>query len=190
MQADFDSMSMSMSVDAAQSYETTIVERNQQVAVQFLVVPAKSAVDTYALRSPSNLAQYLELAPVEVVSFPTDSLLSGLFLRLLTESTDGVPSEQLQPFAEYLTSVRLIPFESSPLGLESALDILKTGSGMAMGAYAGLLAAAGSPPLFFILVPLGIILGGAAQGVAEALHRGIRSKILRSMGVSDRGFKP
>jgi hypothetical protein len=43
----------------------------------------------------------------------------------------------------------------------------------------------GASPLLFLTVPGGMIVGGAAWGVATALERGLHDKVLRWLGVAD-----
>ncbi len=79
--------------------------------------------------------------------------------------------------AEYATMANIIPFESSPLSGESLGNLVNI-AGYGIGAYVGIVTA-GSTPLLFITVPLGMIICGAAAGVARALEEGLKNKILK-----------
>ena len=87
-------------------------------------------------------------------------------------------------FAEYLAFSPVIPFEASPLEAASLAGMLTSASGMSAGAAAGFLAA-GPTPLALVTVPAGMIIGGAAAGVARALEEGLRSRIMRRLGVGE-----
>ena len=45
--------------------------------------------------------------------------------------------------------------------------------------------AGGFHPLLLLLVPVGIILCGAATGIAQALRIGLRAHLLRIMGIEE-----
>jgi hypothetical protein len=45
--------------------------------------------------------------------------------------------------------------------------------------------ALGAHPILLLLVPVGIILCGAASGIAQALRIGLRTHLLRLMGIDD-----
>jgi 4-hydroxybenzoate polyprenyltransferase len=83
---------------------------------------------------------------------------------------------------------KVIPFEQSPLELQSLKDILIKGTGSAVGAYAGFVAA-GSHPMVLVVVPAGIVLFGAAFGVAKALEDGLYEKLMGIMGVKTKRGK-
>lgn len=62
--------------------------------------------------------------------------------------------------------------------MESIGNIVLKASGTGMGAFTGFVLA-GDTPLLFILVPAGMILFGAAAGVARALEEGLRERVLK-----------
>jgi hypothetical protein len=83
-------------------------------------------------------------------------------------------------FAQYLTYSPVIPFGSSPLQGKALSELVTAGGvGAAVGAFAS------DHPLLLLAVPAGIIVCGAARGVADALRIGLRSKLLELMGVED-----
>jgi hypothetical protein len=83
------------------------------------------------------------------------------------------------PFAQHLTYARVVPFESSPLDAKSLSELITGGGASAALAYIT------GHPLLALVVPGGIIVCGAARGIAEALRIGLRSKLLGLMGVHD-----
>jgi hypothetical protein len=89
---------------------------------------------------------------------------------------EGGPSD----FAQYLTYQPVVPYESSPLGGRSLSQILATAGSAAatVGTFAD------GHLVLLLLVPGGIIICGAASGVAEALQVGLRTKLLDLMGVA------
>jgi hypothetical protein len=91
-------------------------------------------------------------------------------------------SDQALAFAEQMTSTPMVPFESSALGLESLLGIIAKGSGPTIGAAVAVVAF-GPTPLLLIAAPAGMIIGGAALGVGQALQQGLRNRLLSLMGV-------
>jgi hypothetical protein len=78
-------------------------------------------------------------------------------------------------FAQYLAFAPLIPVEHSPLEGLSLDKIVQTG-GTGVGAYIGIVVA-GTTPLLFITVPVGMIICGAAAGVGLGLFKGLSDRI-------------
>ena len=70
-----------------------------------------------------------------------------------------------------------IVLEQSPPTLKDLLELLKDSPGIAIGAYAGLQAGGIYPPLLLLTVPTGMILGGAAFGIAMALRQGLAKRL-------------
>jgi hypothetical protein len=72
-----------------------------------------------------------------------------------------------------------IVVEHSPPSVESIMALLSRGSGVALGAYVGYDAASNvSPLLLYASVPAGMLICGTAAGVADALQRGLRHRVL------------
>jgi hypothetical protein len=90
--------------------------------------------------------------------------------------------DPLHRFAERVAFSRLVAAEASPLGAESVAGLLTTSTAGGGGVLIAL-QAVGATPMLLIAVPVGIVLIGASLGIAEALQTGLRSKILRRMGV-------
>jgi hypothetical protein len=80
-------------------------------------------------------------------------------------------------FAQKAAFERMIPLEQSPLDLESLAKLVTSATGAGLGAYAGFVLF-GSSPLLFVAAPFGMILFGAAKGIADALEQGLREKLL------------
>jgi hypothetical protein len=99
----------------------------------------------------------------------------------IEEHLRGNRPGDLSPFAQYLVYAPLVPFESSPLTAKALSDLAAAGGGIgaAVGAYAT------GDPLLLLAVPAGIVVCGAAHGLADALRIGLRAKLLQLMGVAD-----
>lgn len=180
---------------ALQIFESTIFSDTTDQAVHVLVAPARSFVEPGDLKSPEDLISELELTRMGPVS-PTNLVFAleamvGVdecgretpervfeFLRAqtvpVTQATQAPPGVT---FAEQVAFSELIPFEQSPLNLESLAGLVTKATGVAMGAYAGFVLSAGTP-LIFVTVPAGMIIFGAAAGVAKALEEGLRERLL------------
>lgn len=100
--------------------------------------------------------------------------------RLMSVPSATFLGEQAAEFANYLAKERIIPFEQSPLSALSLHDLLRA-TGSAIGAYAGFVIS-GSSPLLLITVPAGMIICGAASGVARGLEDGLKRRIVSMIG--------
>ena len=110
----------------------------------------------------------------------TPEVLASATLDNLTESP-----EDAYRFIRDVFYEPLVPIERSPLSGSSLGDLIRHGPeqvGAVMGAF---VAAETEPLLLFITMPGGMIVFGAAAGVAEALHLGLRTKMLGWLGVDD-----
>jgi hypothetical protein len=183
-----------------QLFETTVVDSGSENQARFISVPRRSlahtdllppedTVDpnlserTAALLEVLGLRQVTRLREfrlVEVIAMClaaersqelTDQLAEGRFLQFDQFS-------DLADFAQAITFTPVVPFEQSPLDLSSVTTILGKASGIGLGAYVGLVVGAGTP-LIFLTVPTGMLLCGAAAGVAKALHDGLYERLVR-----------
>lgn len=193
----------------AQTYETTIHDRDSGRAFSFLVCPARSLGDGGG-----------DVPPVEVVArrlglnrrpdrpsrhWPPLNEVSPWALPFAIDITLGRDEEDLyrwgpfsleehlfaprrrreamgpSAFAQYVAYAPVVPFESSPLTPKSLSELAAAGGGIggALGAYVT------GDPLLLLTIPAGIIVCGAARGVSQALEIGLRSKVLEFMGVRD-----
>jgi hypothetical protein len=189
-------------MDLTQLYETTIYDRESGRGFSFVTIPERAyaermwhadAADVAGMiglqdgRSVNGAA--LRLGPVEAWSLPF--LIDDLLDRYLDFPDEfGLYFDPLEPrrprrgpsrFAQYVTYAPVVPFESSPLSGQ-ALGEVVTKSGMVGGAVGAYVT---GDPLVVLVAAGGLILGGAAQGVSEALRIGLRSKLLGLMGVED-----
>lgn len=184
----------------AQWYETTIYNREGEQAFTFVTVPARSRSDTeipgisavqrqLGLRDRRRGPRMAGLIEPWALPFAIDIALGrdersfyepwGPFFidEHLRGNHPGGPS----PFAQHLAYAPLVPFESSPLSAKALSDLAAAGGGIgaAIGAYAT------GDPLLLLAVPTGIVVCGAAHGLADALRIGLRAKLLQFMGVDD-----
>jgi hypothetical protein len=127
-----------------------------------------------AVTDPSNLAHHLA-----ALFSPSVSELE--LPQALGEAVRG-PNAPTQlgkddvRFAELVSFERKIPFEESPLSLESLANLATTASGAGVGVYLGFVVF-GSSPLLFIAVPAGIVLCCVARGIGQGLEEGLRDRI-------------
>ena len=84
--------------------------------------------------------------------------------------------QDLIQFAEHLVLSPVVPVRRNPLNLESLGSVITTASGVGLGAFAGFIVAGGTP-LIFVTVPAGMIIFGAAAGVAKGLEKGLAARI-------------
>ncbi len=176
-----------------QTYETTIVNPGTELAPHFFIIPKRSWEDEAKFSNvnlDNILATMKELGLKPHCTISAVRIAHGLTAVL---TIDGVHDDRIDnlnqlvvenagvySFAVKVANRPLIPFERSPLTSEALADILKN-SGMTVGAALGFYAGVGDPLLLFILVPAGIIICGAAKGIADALQEGLRDKILKSL---------
>jgi hypothetical protein len=100
-------------------------------------------------------------------------------------STEEQLHSPILEFAEYLALAPIVPFEESPLIGSSLGAIFATGSAVGTGTAIGFIVAGGPTPLLALTVPAGIIICGAAVGVAEGLQAGLRHRLTRLIGGPD-----
>jgi hypothetical protein len=178
-----------------QIFESTIFSDTNDQAVHVLVAPARSFVEPGDLKSPEALIGELDLKKIGSVSptnlvFALDAMV-GIdecgrespegaleFLRAQTVPiTHATQAPTDVTFAEQVAFSDLIPFEQSPVNLESLVGSAPKATGVAMGAYAGFVMSRGTP-LILVTVPAGMIIFGAAAGVAKALEEWLRGRLL------------
>ena len=178
-----------------QLFETTVADRDQNYVVRFITLPTR-AIDPRAievqglLANPANLLDALGLQDFRAL--PSLSLLPYAIALMLQGNTatdvsdrlqgrdfDALPTE-LVTFAEYASFARVVPFEESPLDLQSIAGIIASGSLSAIGTLIGITAAAGATgPVLVGAVAAGIIF----CYVSDAVGRGLHYHILKVMGV-------
>ncbi|HEY2912623.1 MAG TPA: hypothetical protein VGK21_04640 [Candidatus Angelobacter sp.] len=178
-----------------QWFETTIAHRSAKSAFTGIVIPRQSISRQLDLANRESLLEELELVEFSSIDpqFITEAIQASLveanadyhtLLKTAEELKEGRFGRYLgmRELAERVSNDKCIPFQESPLDLHSIKDIVAKGTGTAIGAYVGFVAA-GSHPLVLIVVPAGIIVCGAAFGIAKALEQGLQERLLAFMGV-------
>lgn len=174
-------------MDAAQVYETTILDRQSGRAFALATVPARSLPDS-VVPPVKQVADRLELdgvniAPVEAWSLPF------LIDASLGRFPDFRPFERLRPergpseFAQYLAYAPVVPFESSPLAGKSLAEIITAVGGGTSASGVGALAA--HDPMLLLTVPAGIIVYRAAWHIGDGIGIALRTLLLRLVGAED-----
>ena len=171
-----------------QTYETTIVHENNGMSVHVIVVPSRSLSSGFPeneqlLFKTLGLRLMTRLRPGGLNMYILSVLTSGQIewqyeqeKRPIIKLPENPTAEQIE-FAEYITCASVIPFEASPLSADSIGSIITKTSGTGMGAFVGYVLA-GNTPMMLVLIPAGMILFGAAAGIASALEQGLRERIL------------
>ncbi len=182
--------SASLKMTISQWYETTLVDQGSALAASFLAVPFRALTAQKQPVSASTVASRLELDQIQrvpSVALPvvlTATLLlveQESFLALLqkrrTQEGWYTPHDLLATrefrFAEHLAFAPVVPFAHAPLRLQSLAGLAGTAAGGESGAYVGF-ARTGSTPLVFLTGPAGIVICGAAAGMARAMEKGLR----------------
>lgn len=196
-------------MDPAQTYETTIVDRQSNLAARFVVAPARSFRDGGEwLQSPEGVQEALGMdralrplaAPylpaVLAATFAPPSVAEDLTERLDWPEIDfrglylprwyGGQSQAVADFLNYLAYAEVIPFEASPLDAKALASVVTSASGVGTGGYFGFLISGGGP-IAVIAVPLGMIIGGAAAGVGRALEEGLYERVLARIRGGNQG---
>ena len=182
-----------------QFYETTIADRDKSYVLHFITLPKKSiGVQDITPNSMPSLQEALGLERFE--SLPSLSslpyaialILQGpvetVFGCLQKKTFDDLPRELID-FSEYAAFARVVPFEESPLDLQSIAGVLAKAkdSPLAIGVTVGIVAAAGSTGLALLgMVAAGIIIIYTADAVGKSLHELI-PKWLRVSGKNGGG---
>lgn len=163
-----------------QLYETIVTDPSSGLALQFIIVPARSLEDTSILDDPIQAMKRLGVEPHCTIK---ESRLANALTAVLAINKKGdsrlddlnalaAELPEVFEFAQALVSSEIIPFEKSPISPGSLIDIAKSGSGVGIGAalgfYVGVSIA--NPLLLFITVPAGMIICCAARGVGEAIE--------------------
>jgi hypothetical protein len=180
-------------------YETTVADRETGDAVRFVAVP-RSAIPADREQVPHGIygesEKWAQALGLEVRHFvPVGQIPQIIRATLVTDDVDQADRlitrerQPLQPgagaeFAEYVAFAPVVAAEGSPLDAQSLAEIATKGVGAGMGSFVAF-AAFGSTPLLFVAAPVGIVLCGAALGVAEALRVGLGRRLLRLLGVPE-----
>jgi hypothetical protein len=191
------------SMHITQIYETTVVDKDSDATARYVVVPRRAFgsadwLPPYAEGAEErNVATFFTLATELADAKPQMIDASHLVFAVATclaastpqgldelgrlKPLDAIPEDLFRGqirFAEILALAPVVPFENSPLGLDSLGALITRSTGVGLGAYAGFVIA-GTSPLLLITVPAGMVLFGAASGVANALEQGLRERVLK-----------
>lgn len=176
-------------MEVKQTYETE-VSLTEDLGIRAITIPARnfniedfSTLDQVAERLGIRLLEEVELGWIQraivtlLLAENQDDLEDWKSRRsyLLGKLANG---PEVYKFAEYISMTAVFPFENSPLKAESIGSLLTKAGGYGAGAYIGF-AVAGTTPLLFIAVPAGMIICGAAAGIAQGLEEGLRERISR-----------
>ena len=181
-------------MEILQSYETTVSDARGDWALTCLVIPKRSMAVHDVSGEAQQVSNSLGLKLCEKVG-PT--LLPSALASLLVARKSGKDALQaykavvsgtasaemkaaLEPamaFAEQASFLDLIPFEESPLEPTALATLLTKAGGVGVGAFAGWVIAGTSTPLLLLTLPAGMIICGAAAGVATGLEEGFRKRI-------------
>jgi hypothetical protein len=181
------------SLSPYQTLGTTIVDPSTRIQASFVLYPPAAVDDEVRRRRrrrqrsaiPSSFATYEVQANLPWSQPPEHfNTESGLIAALQTalgsdgaEALAGNAPARLREFCVVAVREQLIPVRQSPITGESLAELLAKGSGPAVGGLMGSLVGSDSW-LLFLTVPAGMIVGGAAYGVATALQQGLHQKIL------------
>jgi hypothetical protein len=115
-------------------------------------------------------------------------LIANPFLNVLRTGQgvhiDDIPgSDRWRQWTGALLQSELVIVTQSPPVQESFHSLAKMASGVVVGAWVGSQAAADlQPMLLFVLVPAGMVIVGAASGIATALENGLNQWLSRKLG--------
>jgi len=167
-------------------FENTVIEKESDLAAQFLVVPDRSFSNPSLLEADQllkvlHIKNVKKLRPTEMVSY--FSLMLAKDDPEIIKDQPQVLKEKLYgskyfDFAEQLIFGKHVPFEHSPIELESLGNLVAKASGIGVGAYVGFVIS-GTSPLLLLTVPAGMVICGAAAGVSRALEDGLKEKLLK-----------
>jgi hypothetical protein len=181
-------------MEPAQFYETTVFDRSSRYALSAVTVPSRSfevSSQGVEMIDPLQVVDSIGFDKRTFVPIVERHELRDVLSSLLAErpyspfrSPDFVRGglrrdrPELREFVGYAIEAPLVPVESSPLSGQSAFSLLGSGSGIAAAYTTG-------HPVLILIVPGGIVLLGAAKGIAEAMQIGLRARLLELMGVED-----
>ncbi len=183
-----------------QYYTTTVIDPEARVDATFLVVPRAAFADERLLDRPRELAEILEARrtfsldeALDVVPALAVALEGDIRSVEALDQIDGdgwlemlskVRPSARRGFTSYCATAEIIPFEQSPPAGNSLLSIVGKGTAIGTGATLGFIVS-GPTLLAFVTVPLGMIIFGAASGVAKGLEGGLDHKLKSLLGMHD-----
>jgi len=97
------------------------------------------------------------------------------------------PTKYFKPeilaFSKEIVANNAIPFEQSPWALTEITDLIRNNTGVGIGATMGFYVGQTMPPLLFITVPAGMIIGCATDAFVKELSPWLRKKFRKMLGV-------
>jgi len=173
-------------VTMKQTYETVVYDDKSDRAVFFFTVPARSMSYGVSSRPAAYILEKLEVtasrqnlsvSSSDDVEKHVTELLDKWFGKpeLLEFSTLDymIEIEAFNQFAKYLTTEKIVPFECSPVSAVSLAEILQS-----FETFTGFVATKEHHDLYLIAIgALGIIIFGAARGIAKGLETGLKTRI-------------
>lgn len=187
-------MSVIRTAPLVQTYESSISDALGNWSFSYIVVPRRSLEVHQLSTDLADVCGELDLNSVQSQSELDDLYLPFAITAILLAQKTGMSAIEifdtaspLEPslqdehnrafvFAKEAAFADVIPFEQSPLEATSLVSTLIKGGGTGVGAFIGWVLA-GPTPLLLITVPAGMILCGAASGVAAGLQQGLRERI-------------
>ncbi len=176
-------------MELLQTFETTVTTaESAHLALHALFVSARlsesECTDGHALADALGARSWSPAAPEEVPVFIALMLEQEAFAMVPAGSGSGFEVKGGRPvdaeiqdsrsleFATEVFQASIIPMTQSPLTTKALSGLFS------VGATVGYMVVEQHHPMLLFIVPFGIIICGAAAGVSEALHEGLRAKIL------------
>ena len=192
-------------------HETTVSDRDSGLSAHFLSIPERSTRVTvepvYRIldESPPARGEPMDVESLGLqVAVPFSSasaFVAGLVavfesegldqavdlairLQASEQSTSNADEGGAAAFAHVLVDRAVLPFEGSPLHNQSLRGLIEKSGGSFTGGLGGVVGSHGhSVPVVILSVAAGIIVGGSASGIGDALRIGLRYHLLRLMRV-------
>jgi hypothetical protein len=164
-------------MELSQTYESTVIDPDSGLALHFWVIPKRSLDGDVTSPDLIQTMKRLEVKPHCTISNARITHALTALLEIQNEHDSRIDNlnqlvsnnPEVFEFARFVATKVEVPFERSPLDGETLSAIVQS-SGVAIGAALGFIAAANSPLLLFVLVPAGMIVCSAAEGVAIGIR--------------------
>jgi len=192
-------------MDIAESFAATIGDRNSGLALDVVVIPRRALRDDRVTRNSAALREALGVRALHEIK--SASALPAALALTLGQTSDPEPAVvraalasidynlnelvgagdyDVRNFVEYAAYAKVIPFEESPLDLQSLAGIFAGTSAIGVGGAIGYLVVAGAAsPLLLLSVPAGVVICAAAYGVAQGLQPALKYNVMKLMGMPE-----
>jgi hypothetical protein len=150
--------------------------------------PEPDSAGRYSIPQPDVVAVATAMGPRNErgpTLFAGSRTLQQQFALALLQEDDDARVQDVQRFVTGVLYQPVVPFRRNPIRGETLASLLVGASGPGAGAVAGYFAGAPHGLLVLITVPGGMIIGGAASGVARALETGLHRRVLRLIDPPD-----